>query len=161
MKVIKVTLFSFGSLQDFHISNTVAKGGWVQSCYEKSADPKENHTVRRLLRSLFADARQNKWWCCALGKSQELAFSALLFLFVKACGERTRCNGFKLKGGQLYFSHKQSIFLQWRWLTRLFRLWRKIWMLHSWKYSRKGWVGLWPAWKSERISQQGIQEEKD
>jgi len=56
----------------------------VRSGYEESADPNATHvSVRRVPRSLFPDAKQNRRWCCTLGKRQELAFAdffLLLFL---------------------------------------------------------------------------------
>ena len=62
-------------------------------------------------------------------------------LFSKACGERTRHNGFKLKEGKFRLDIRKKFFTM-KVVKHWNRLHREVVDAHPWKYSRPGWTGL-------------------
>lgn len=72
--------------------------------------------------------------------------------FSKACCDRAKGNGFKLKGGRFRLDMKKFFAM------RLVKHWKRLfreavdWKLCHWKCSRPGCKGLWATWSSARCS---------
>lgn len=61
-------------------------------------------------------------------------------LFTRACSDKTRRNGFKLKDSSFRLDIKEILYCDGWWDTGT-GCPKKLWMPHSWKQSRPGWMG--------------------
>ena len=61
------------------------------------------------------------------------------------CCDRTRSNSFKLKEGRFRFDTSNKSLLR-EWWGAGTACQEKLWMPHTWRCSRPGWMGPWAAW---------------